>query len=195
MRGSPPPLEIGPDGRFLLNGLRPGKVILMHMRSPGSQGINLVRIERDGVAQPDGITIGQGEQVTGIRIVFAYGTGAIRGFLTMTGGNLPQGATITVHQRRAEWTLPLAMNLAATPDPRGYFTFEGLSPGTYELEARIGSSGPAPPDGRPPTLRVKQRVEVANGQTAQVTMTLDLSVKTPNSDRSSNTSASSSQQF
>jgi hypothetical protein len=196
MRSSPPPLEIGPDGRFRLDGLRPGKVILMHRGSlGGGQGINLIRIERDGVSQPDGITIGQGEQVTGIRIVFAYGTGVIRGLVTVTGGELPQGTTITVTGRRAEGALPLSLNLAATPDPRGYFTFEGLAPGAYELEARIGSSGPPPPDGRPRTLSVKQRVEVADGQTAQVTMTIDLSVKTPNSDRSTNTSASSSQNF
>ena len=195
MRSSPPPLEIGPDGRFRLDGLQPGKVILLHRgSSEGAQGITFVRIERDGVAQPDGITIGQGEQVTGIRIVFAYGTGAIRGMVTVAGGELPQGTKIMITRRLVEglWG---AMNPTATPDPRGYFTFEGLSPGIYELEARIGFNGPPPPDGRLRSLSVKQKVEVANGQTAQVTMTLDLSVKTPNSDRSSNTSASSSQKF
>ena len=154
--------------------------------------ISTVRIERDGGAQPDGIMIEQGEQVTGIRIVFAYGTGAIRGMVTVAGGELPQGTKIMITRRLIEglWG---AMNPTATPDPRGYFTFEGLSPGIYELEARIGFNGPPPPDVRPRTLNVKQRVEVANGQTPQVTMTIDLSVGTPG--RVGNTSASSSQKF
>ena len=66
--------QIGTDGSFQLKGLPAG---MAHVTlSSGRflpEGFNFVRLERDGVAMPRGIEIKEGEQVTGVRVVIAYG--------------------------------------------------------------------------------------------------------------------------
>jgi protocatechuate 3,4-dioxygenase beta subunit len=176
-------LKIEPDGRFRLDGLRPGKMTLNHGLEPTSSGINLIRIERDGVSQPNGIDVGPGEQITGIRVIFAFGKCIVRGQIVVTGGALPENVVFFVMSRRVDGPRQDVATRPTRADARGYFVLEGLTPGQYELQGMISFMGPPPPEwGRRPRS-VKQTVEVANGQAAQVTMTLDLSRATPDRER------------
>ena len=72
--------RIGPDGGFRITGIRPGKVNLSYyMERGGPEGIRLVRIERNGVDARNGIDVGVGEDVTGLRLVVAAGSSVLKG--------------------------------------------------------------------------------------------------------------------
>jgi protocatechuate 3,4-dioxygenase beta subunit len=176
-------LKIGPNGSFRVDGVRPGKVMLSHQSERNANGsFSLLRIERDGVGQSGGIVIGPGEQVTGIKVVFGYGNGVIRGQVIVIGG-IPAGAMCFIIPRRADAPRQDMMSMPARTDTRGYFLMEGLAPGQYELEAQVFTPGPPLPNQRrrPPTG--KQSVTVTNGQVTEVTITIDPSKETPDRER------------
>lgn len=69
---------VAADGSFRIGGLRSGTLnffVTNQDRRP-SVNLTLLRVERDGVAQPRGIEIKSGEQINGIRLVLNYGTGS-----------------------------------------------------------------------------------------------------------------------
>ncbi len=80
--------SINADGSFLLKGLRPGKTRITLGGYPPVKGFSLVRVERNGAEQPDGIDVGAGEQINGVRLVLAYGSGAVRGQVEIKSGAL-----------------------------------------------------------------------------------------------------------
>jgi len=165
--------SIGPDGRFRVTGLRPGKVMVIQMdRSP--MELVLTRIERDGVRQANGIDVGTGDQISGVRLVITYATGSIRGQVLLKGAALPDGAFFSVMARRADSAQALS---DARSDSRGNFIIERLPPGQYEVTVEPHFSGPPPPEFQRggSTARVRQTAVVANGQQTQITFTLDLS--------------------
>jgi hypothetical protein len=84
------------EGGFQVTGLSPGTASLSVDRFYSPAGFSVLRIERDGVPQPDGIAIGPGDQITGVRIVLAYGAGVLRGQITFQGGALPPGTFVEV---------------------------------------------------------------------------------------------------
>ena len=77
---------IKPDGSFKISDLRKGTV-RFHFGSPtrSDRQIQLIRVERDGVVQPGGLTLKDGEQVTGVRLVVKFLTGAIHGQIKFEG--------------------------------------------------------------------------------------------------------------
>ncbi len=93
-------IKIASDGKFQAEGLRPGKVTF-NPYSDARLPVTLMRIERDGV-RVAAIDIGPGEQVTGVRLVFAYGTGIVRGQVTVKGGALPEGTLFFVSARQGD---------------------------------------------------------------------------------------------
>src|SRR5258705_11324435 len=120
-----------------------------------------------------------GEEISEVRVVFAYGTGAIRGKVRVEGGDIPAGAMMFLSIRRAGTNQPLNMRSPTTPDSRGRFFIDGLLPGEYELSL-LFQTRPAPPvAGGPPIISkdVKQTVMVTNGTESQVTMLVDLNPK------------------
>jgi hypothetical protein len=176
-------LKIGPNGSFRVDGVRPGKVMLSHQSERNANGaFSLVRIERDGVVQSGGVVIGPGEQVTGVKVVFAYGNGVIRGQVIVNGG-IPNGAGCFIIPRRADAPRQDMMSMPARADARGYFLMEGVAPGQYELEAQIFTPGPSPPGQRSRPLIGKQSVTVTNGQVTEVTITIDPSKEAPDRER------------
>jgi protocatechuate 3,4-dioxygenase beta subunit len=163
-------VQIARDGSFRVGGLRPGRASFNEALSHETPvGLTLLGVERAGV-RVDSIEIGPGEEVSGIRIVFGYGNGIVRGQVIVKGGSLPEGAFFSVVARRSDGWRPKA----ARPDARGAFAVEGLLPGQYELEGQLFIPAPLPVEPRNRTTS-KQTVTVMNGQISQVTLTIDLS--------------------
>jgi hypothetical protein len=135
----PPPMpvvsssqnRIQPDGSFRISGLSPGKVRV----SLSGIGLQLVRIERDGVPSGDStLEVAPGEQITGLRLIVSYGTGVIRGEVKIVGEQ-PQGGRIMVSLRRTNVVGGTGTSVEA--DSRGRFLAERLPPGEYEVTARM----------------------------------------------------------
>jgi len=145
------------------------------MYYPAPKGLALLRVERDGVEQKNGIEVGSGEEISGVKIVFGYGTGAIRGQVKVEGGDVPAAAMMYLSLRRAGINQPLNMR-NPTPDSRGRFLIDGLLPGEYELSLLFQTRRAPPVAGGPPIISkdVKQTVTVTNGTESQVTVLVDL---------------------
>jgi hypothetical protein len=161
---------IGPDGSFRLKGLANGTAHLdvdPFFPDVSVQGFVVSRIERDGVVQPKGIEIKEGEEVSGVRVVVDYGTAALRGKVNIENGTLPPGATIMV---RLAFVGASSSNVRSpTVDERLHFAADGLPAGTYEVSVMAFS--PRSRFGRP----VNQQVVLQNNSVTDVTITLDLS--------------------
>jgi hypothetical protein len=52
------PILINPDGSFRVTGLRPGKVRIVLGGTPAPKGFALLRVEREGSVQRDGVEVG-----------------------------------------------------------------------------------------------------------------------------------------
>jgi hypothetical protein len=163
------PVNVGPDGSFRIAGLQPGKVGFSFYTYPIPKGLSLLRVERDGVEQTDGVEIGPEEQVSGVKVVVAFGTGVIRGEVKVEGGAQREASGIFITCRKVgsidQWSIQ-----PVTTDLRGRFAFEGLLAGDYELSmtAAVGGGPPLRP-------RVaKQTVSIVNGKETEVTFVIDL---------------------
>jgi len=180
--------QAGPNGAFRIGGIAPGRVRLNVNGLGGAwdgNGFSLVRIERDGAVINGEFNVASGEQVTGIRVIVGYGTGVIQGRVVVTGGALPDGTRLMVAVRPLN---SAGQNRPAQVDASGQFRVEGLLSGSYEvrlnaLAALAGGSGGGRGAGRggaPNRLQIKipdvrQTVNVVNGSSSGVTLTLDLS--------------------
>jgi hypothetical protein len=160
---------INADGSFRLGGLSPGMAYLSLTSRDNQQLVNfgILRVERDGVAQPRGLELKAGEQVTGVKIVLKYGTGSIRGEVKFENGPLPPGARVSVWITQSDDST--RGGSARGLDSRGRFLIEGVAAGTYELNV----NAQIPQSHRPPTI-VKQTVTVTDGAVTDVAVTLDL---------------------
>jgi hypothetical protein len=171
-----PSINVNPDASFRISGLRPGKV-RFYLRGPN--GLQLSRVERDGVEQPQGmIEVAAGEQITGVRLLAAAGTGVIRGEVKITGEALPEGAQLLVSAARlgagGTGSTEPSGNATAT-DARGRLLMEKLPPGEYELSVSLYLMPPPGVASLPPRSLGKQTVAVANGTEAKITLTFELS--------------------
>jgi protocatechuate 3,4-dioxygenase beta subunit len=161
--------RINADSSFVITGLSPGKVRLMLSEWPPQKGFTLVRVEREGVEQRAGmIEIPSSGQVAGVRLVFEYGTGVIRGQVRVENGALPENAYLFVSARRPSQTEPTLPG--AQVDARGRFLMEGLPSGEYELRLGGNLSGQR-------IAPLIQKVNVTNGTETQATFVIDPSAK------------------
>lgn len=169
------PPVINPDGSFLLNGLRPGKLRIAANTRRLPHGFSVLRVERDGVAQRDGIDIPQdATHIAGVRVVLAYGTGIVRGAAKVNGGALPPGTRLFVLARRTG-TDSAAVTTSAEVDTRGRFVLEGLAAGEYELVLGAGRPGAAGGDMRFSAAR--QTVRIADDSASEVTLVFESGAK------------------
>src|SRR5262249_14651692 len=76
-----PAVKANADDSFRIEGLQPGNVFITVNPSPDMRSLALARIERNGVIKSDGIDVGMGNQVTGVRVVLVYSALTIRGEL------------------------------------------------------------------------------------------------------------------
>jgi hypothetical protein len=167
--------SIAADGTFQFKGLAPGKARISVPGFPTPpKGLSLTRVELDGADHPEGLEVAAGAQVKGVRLVFVYGTGSIRGEVKLEGGTLPEGSAIQVMVRSGPGD-PRNFNRVAEIDARLHFFIEDLAPGNYELVVRrVTISGDKP---GPPAELQKQTVVVANGAELKVTLGVDLGKK------------------
>ena len=164
--------RIGADGSFRFGGLQKGRVrfSLTSRTRNDLKPMDIVRVERDGVAQTSGLTVKEGEQVTGLRLFVKYLTGAIHGEIKVEDDeSLP-------NSRLSIWFTPLDTNRTwyqstGNPSPqldaRKRFMIEGLSAGTYEVSVAVYEPG------RYETSRIfKQQVTVTDNNVSEVTITI-----------------------
>jgi len=166
--------KIGPDGRFVINGL-PGGTVNFGMSNYGN--FHIVRLERDGAVYPKGIEVKEGEQVSGVRLVLSYGSGTISGVVKLEGGALPAGGSLYVTMVRVgvdPESITLSSDRTTRVDTRGQFIVEGLVPATYEVSATMYL-----PANRTPVRGAKQQVVVADGAATNVTLTISLPDRPP----------------
>ncbi len=123
--------QINGDGRFSFSGLAPGKVRINMAGYPTPpKGLTLLRTEVDGIEQEEGIEVNAGSQIAGVRLIFAYGTGSIRGEVKAGEGMLPVGVTLQITIRSMTGG---ARQFSGVVDERGRFVLENIPPGTYEI--------------------------------------------------------------
>lgn len=166
--------RLNPDGSFLLDGLRPGRVSFnLGYRGPDLPNFRISRIERDGgVVQNRLIDLSAGQNISGLRIYLAYGTGVVRGQLKVEGGTLPSDTVFFVAVNR-QGEPP---QFGGQVDSRGRFLIKGIAPGTYDVVLQLVSLGSLQmPRGFPRQQR--QTVTVVDGSDTEIIFTLDLSRK------------------
>lgn len=166
---------VNADGSFRLRGLQPGKVVIGLNQSPETRGLTVARIEHNGVAPRDGIEVGAGEQVTGVRIVLVYSTLAIRGEVKVVGGALPASLRFLVYARRMDQ--PTQGLSGVEVDARGQFVFENAPPGEYEIRVMPNNSQRLDPQILRLVSSAKERVFVASDNPQPVVLVIDLSRK------------------
>jgi protocatechuate 3,4-dioxygenase beta subunit len=164
---------VSADGSFRITGLGAGIANFEVSGLDYSQqtGLVMARIERNGVAVPrGGFDVKTGEQISGVRIVFTYGTGSVRGTLNFENGPPAAGTLFWVrlgkpgdNESRVQQT---------QVDARGRFLIENVSPGTYDLLVNIFN--PGTPSGRGRTPAATQSVTVADGAGTEVVVSIDL---------------------
>lgn len=167
--------SIAADGSFQFKGLAPGtaRISIQGFPTP-PKGLTLARVELDGADHPEGIEVAAGAQIKGVRLVFVYGTGSIRGEVKIENGTLPEGSAIQVMVRAAGGD-GRGSNRVAEIDGRLHFFIENLAPGSYELLVRrVTMTGDKP---GPPVELLKQTVTVTNGAEVKVTLGVDLEKK------------------
>ena len=166
---------INADGSFRITGIRPGKVSLFFvMQRPGPTALRILRVERNGMELRDGIDVGAGEDMHGLRLVLGVGSSVLRGEVKIEGGTL-DGVNLSVMYRPTNGDS--GKFYRAELDARRRFVIKGLTPGEYELvigpmSVEIsGERGTRTMD-RMPTVR--QTVAVGAGSDAEVTLVMTL---------------------
>ncbi|MDX2031669.1 MAG: carboxypeptidase regulatory-like domain-containing protein [Blastocatellia bacterium] len=165
---------INADGTFRLGGVRPGKAQIFPFLQKAPPGFSLARTEWNG-AEVKEIEVAPGEQTTGVRLIFNYGTASIAGRVEVKGGALPPGARLMVSLRREDesgddfWR-----GKTAAIDARNQFKLEGVAQGNYRLMAKAFDEEFKPLANISP---VEQPVAVAGGEKQEVTLVFDVTKK------------------
>jgi hypothetical protein len=158
------------DGSFRIGGVKAGDYLLHPATWRGPKGYSLARVERDGGELRGRFPVAEGEKITGLRVVMAYGTGVIKGQVKAENGSLSETAIVWVRWRRTGTEMYTGSTRA---DARRQFLIDGLSTGEYDVNVRIFDPKQST---RAPVIAVKS-VSVTSGATAETTITVDL---TPN---------------
>lgn len=159
---------INSDGSFQIRGLQPGTASINTVSSADStlvKNLLILHTERYGIEQPRGIEIKTNEQIEGLTVLVAYGTGVVRGEVRFENGVLPAGSRVLIRVTRTDKFNPLT---GTDVDARGRFQIERLPPGNYWLDVDVYLPG-----GRRWPSPLRQQINVAGGF-SDVTFTLDL---------------------
>ena len=163
---------INADGSFRIGDLRKGRIRFFFaspMRNDTRQ-IQLVRVERDGVVEPGGLIVQDGEQVTGVRLGVKFLTGAIHGQIKFEGDELPaprMSVWVTYLDDKNQGETFSTGNSSPQLDSRKRFTIEGLAAGTYEVNVAIYGA-----NGQYTQTIFKQQVTVVDNAASDVTITI-----------------------
>lgn len=166
--------KVNPDGTFQFVGLAPGKARINVQGFPlPPKGLTLVRTELEGLDQPEGIEITSGAQIKGVRLVFAYGTGVVRGDVKIEGGPLPEGISLRL-MLRSPASDSRKFTRYVQIDSRNHFLVENIPGGNYELFLQAVGNDYKPAPLFEPVIRP---VTVANGSEVQATIVVNLARK------------------
>lgn len=167
--------SVAADGSFTITGLRPGRATLGIDSRDGSKRPSLVKVTVGGIGVTQGFEI-ERQPVSGVQLVVAYGTGVIRGSVTVQGGALTDYRTEVICRR--DGTRSYAGGGGAYLDARGHFTMKGLAPGSYDCGVQFAMIAPTQgrPVSRPPQIP-HQTVTVSNDVETEVTFLIDLTPK------------------
>lgn len=167
-RGANRNASINADGSFRISGLPSGVVNFWLVNADRLQ---VVEVERQGIASGRGIEVKELEQITGVRVVVNYANGIVRGTVKLPNGSLSPNQRIHVNLRRVGDELNMwAVNSTPAVDGRGQFVTERLVPGTYEVRAYLLPSDMSSyPNTKIP--ETSQQVVVTNGNASTVTLT------------------------
>ncbi|MEK6407588.1 MAG: carboxypeptidase-like regulatory domain-containing protein [Acidobacteriota bacterium] len=146
--------RVAPDGSFRIGGFKPGKAKIGEDSDGaqrvyvGDQEFSVLRVERNGVAQHDGIDIQPNEQITGVRVIIVRANCVIRGRVTIQGDPLPIDQStrkpITLWAVAGSPGVPGSYRDAnCVVDAKGDFVIEDIVPGDYEVEVTTELSGPS----------------------------------------------------
>jgi hypothetical protein len=176
---NPPYGRIGEDGTFKINGVRSGLVHLSIFGDRYAQ-CEILRVEHSSSVQPETITVKEGEQLTGIRIIVKYlkKTGAIRGQVKVENGELPPISELRFLLWQLDENLqpkPTSSILPPQLDARGHFYAEGLPAGTYGLRVSVVKPGQTGM-----SAVTTQQVTVADDTVTEVTLILPQPKSQPN---------------
>ncbi|HKQ91166.1 MAG TPA: carboxypeptidase regulatory-like domain-containing protein [Blastocatellia bacterium] len=160
---------ISPNGTFKLSNVHPGKTRVM-MDIVGTKGVALLRVEHNGVEVKE-LDVNAGDQITGVRLVFACGNGVIAGRVEVKGGSQPD--RMNLRYRRESGSATEEPIKFTDVDDRGEFVIENLAPGTYKLFLDVY------PHGETTSKRhtIDQVVKVAGEGRHEVTFIVDLAEK------------------
>ncbi len=164
--------QISADGSFKIGGIRPGKVQLVANTFMAEKGFSLSRVEHNGGIVKE-LDLNAGDRLTGVRLVFAYGTASIAGRIEVQGGTLSPGVKLMVRAQREGASDNIFGAGNAEVDARNQFLLEGLSPGTYRLTLSDVYFDPKSP--RPKLPKLEQVVSVAGNGRQEVVLVMDLS--------------------
>ncbi|HKV36438.1 MAG TPA: carboxypeptidase regulatory-like domain-containing protein [Pyrinomonadaceae bacterium] len=130
--------EVREDGSFNIRGIA-GGTATFYLFGRG-ESIRVDRVERDGVIQPRGLVIKDREHVTGVRVTVQYGNASLRGKIEVENGTLPADGYFYVWAKLLGTDASVRFsgsNMRPQVDARGQFVIEGLTAGTYEIEAGV----------------------------------------------------------
>jgi hypothetical protein len=161
--------KVAPDGSFRAAGLPPGKVSF-NPGWPRVKGMVLLRTEVDGAELREPLDITAGQQVSGVKLYFGYGTARIKVYVRLEDGPLPEGATVAMLIRRAGENLPRMQSMPEIDAVKGRYDFEGLLAGEYEL--RVEGAIRVPDNSTIPIEQATQKVTVASGAETEITLVL-----------------------
>lgn len=175
------PARVAADGSFTLSNVQPGNIYIAASSNKGSQGLRPLRLEVNGEDRHQGIEVKSGEHLTGVRLVLAYWGGVIRGNVKIENGSLPENTRVYAVVNNPAGGPPPSVN-GSEVDQLGRFQFQGLKPGEYEVEIRVGPARSYSPSNSPPQMPrirpVKQLVRVTNEAETRISLVLDLSQTT-----------------
>lgn len=164
---------IANDGAFAVKGVRSGLIRIWLCSFGGDRRqFEVVRIERNGIPQPNAFEVKEREDVIGLRVVLKYTrlSGAIRGQVKVENGELPPVSQLWLSLWPLEENLePKQSSSMRSPqlDARGRFFIESLPAGHYRLSVQVLQPGSNRMSD--PTI---QRVTVTDDMVTEVTLTI-----------------------
>jgi hypothetical protein len=159
--------RVAADSSFRISGLKAGRLKIGPLPY-GAQKFSVLRVERDGVEQPEGIEIQPNEQITGVRVIMIPANCVIRGHVTIVGS--PQDSSVWVSAQLLNGNM--STNQSSRVDTKGDFVIENIGAGDYEVEV----STLVPGAGAKRRASAKQTVTVTAGTPAEVTLVLNMNV-------------------
>jgi protocatechuate 3,4-dioxygenase beta subunit len=165
---------INADGTFKISNVRPGKRRILADTYMAAKELSFIRMEHNGVEVKE-FDIAAGDQVSGVRLVFGYGTAVIAGRVEIRGGMLPQTSLLNVSAVRdggAPDDLKFAKGVRV--DERKQFVIEGLAQGTYRVRLHAYDTATGAPIKVP---SAEQTVAIAGNARHEITLVLDLTGK------------------